>query len=180
LAERPARAASKPAGAAFLSYASEDFEATARIAVALSAAGIEVWFDREELRGVDAWDEKSRRQIKDCRLFIPVISANSESRLEGYFRFVLCGPFENALSCLSQAISRCERPQSPAAAAAIGKAARPLGANADLTRSTSVPSRATGRARPAAVIRTLQMPARIVSSTRLTKIVVAELAAADS
>jgi TolB-like protein len=86
VAERPAGAALKPAGAVFLSYASEDSEATARIAVALRAAGIEVWFDREELRGGDAWDEKIRRQIKDCRLFIPIISANSESRLEGYFR----------------------------------------------------------------------------------------------
>jgi TIR domain-containing protein len=37
--------------AVFLSYASEDAPAARRIAEALRAAGVEVWFDREELRG---------------------------------------------------------------------------------------------------------------------------------
>src|SRR5215469_16139152 len=75
-----------PAGAVFLSYASEDAAAAERIATALRTAGIEVWFDQSELRGGDAWDRKIREQIHDCRLFIPVISANSERRDEGYFR----------------------------------------------------------------------------------------------
>jgi TolB-like protein len=73
-------------GAVFLSYASEDAAAAERIADALRAAGIEVWFDREELRGGDAWDRRIREQIHDCRLFIPVISAHTEGRDEGYFR----------------------------------------------------------------------------------------------
>jgi TolB-like protein len=73
-------------GAVFLSYASDDVEAAERIATALRAAEIEVWFDREELRGGDAWDQKIRQQIHDCRLFVPIISANTEARLEGYFR----------------------------------------------------------------------------------------------
>ncbi len=73
--------------AVFLSYASEDAEATARIAQALNDAGIEVWFDRNELRGGDAWDLKIRGQIHDCALFIPVISAHTRSRSEGYFRY---------------------------------------------------------------------------------------------
>src|SRR5215469_9863428 len=72
--------------AVFLSYASEDAPAAQRIADALRAAAIEVWFDREELRGGDAWDQKIRQQIRDCRLFMPIISAHSEARLEGYFR----------------------------------------------------------------------------------------------
>ena len=29
---------------------------------------------------------KIRREIKDCALFVPIISANSEARHEGYFR----------------------------------------------------------------------------------------------
>jgi TolB-like protein/Tfp pilus assembly protein PilF len=74
------------AGAVFLSYASEDAAAAERIAAALRAAGVEVWFDKSELRGGDAWDRQIREQIHDCRLFIPVISANSERRDEGYFR----------------------------------------------------------------------------------------------
>jgi TIR domain len=72
--------------AVFLSYASEDQGAAARICEGLRAAGIEVWFDRSELRGGDAWDATIRRQIKSCALFIPVISVNAHSRAEGYFR----------------------------------------------------------------------------------------------
>jgi TolB-like protein/Tfp pilus assembly protein PilF len=77
---------SVPTGAVFLSYASQDVEAAKRICDALRAAGIEVWFDQSELRGGDQWDRKIREQIHDCRLFIPIISANSERRDEGYFR----------------------------------------------------------------------------------------------
>jgi TolB-like protein len=77
---------STAARAVFLSYASEDAPAAQRIAEALRSAGVEVWFDREELRGGDAWDQKIRQQIRDCRLFVPIISANTEARLEGYFR----------------------------------------------------------------------------------------------
>jgi TolB-like protein/Tfp pilus assembly protein PilF len=72
--------------AVFLSYASEDSAAAASIADALKAAGIEVWFDKSELRGGDAWDQSIRRKIRECRLFIPIISANTQARLEGYFR----------------------------------------------------------------------------------------------
>jgi TolB-like protein/Tfp pilus assembly protein PilF len=72
--------------AVFLSYASEDSAAAARIAEALRAAGIEIWFDKSELRGGDAWDRQIRDQIHACRLFIAVISANTERRDEGYFR----------------------------------------------------------------------------------------------
>ena len=70
----------------FLSYASQDAEAALKICEALRAAGIEVWFDKSELRGGDAWDQKIRREIQDCALFIPVISANTAARHEGYFR----------------------------------------------------------------------------------------------
>ncbi len=73
-------------GAVFLSYASQDADAAKRICEALQAAGVEVWFDQRELVGGDAWDQKIRRQIKDCALLIPIISANTQSRTEGYFR----------------------------------------------------------------------------------------------
>ena len=75
-----------PAGAVCLSYASQDTEAAQRICEALRAAGTEVWFDQSELRGGDAWDQKIRREIHDCALFVPVISANTVARHEGYFR----------------------------------------------------------------------------------------------
>jgi len=73
--------------AVFLSYASEDAEAAERICAGLRNAGIEVWFDQNELRGGAAWDSAIKKQIKACALFIPIISANSRARVEGYFRF---------------------------------------------------------------------------------------------
>lgn len=72
--------------AVFISYASQDAEAVRRIADALRAAGVEVWFDQSELVGGDAWDQKIRSQIASCALFVPVISVNTQARLEGYFR----------------------------------------------------------------------------------------------
>jgi TolB-like protein/Tfp pilus assembly protein PilF len=72
--------------AVFLSYASQDAEAAKRICEALRAGGIEVWFDQSELRGGDSWDRKIRQQIHDCALFIPIISATTQGRVEGYFR----------------------------------------------------------------------------------------------
>jgi TolB-like protein/Tfp pilus assembly protein PilF len=76
----------EPARAVFLSYASQDAEAARRIADTLRAAGIEVWFDQSELRGGDVWDHKIRQQIRDCALFLPIISSHTQERMEGYFR----------------------------------------------------------------------------------------------
>jgi tetratricopeptide (TPR) repeat protein len=73
--------------AVFLSYASQDAEAAKRISDALRSGGVEVWFDQEGgLEHGDEWDAKIRRQIKECVLFIPIISANTQARHEGYFR----------------------------------------------------------------------------------------------
>jgi len=75
-----------PTKAVFLSYASQDAEAARRICAALRAAGIETCFDPGEPRGGDAWEQKIRQQIHECALFVPLISANTETRTEGYFR----------------------------------------------------------------------------------------------
>ena len=72
--------------AIFLSYASQDADTARRICDALRAAGLEVWFDQSELRGGDAWDASIRKQIKNCSLFVPIISSNTQEREEGYFR----------------------------------------------------------------------------------------------
>ena len=63
--------ASTPAGAVFVSYASQDAAAASRICDALRAGGIEVWLDQSELRGGDVWDQKIRREIHDCALSSP-------------------------------------------------------------------------------------------------------------
>lgn len=59
----------QPFGAVFVSYASQDAEATRHIAEALRAVGVEVWFDKDELVGGDAWDAKIRGQVASCALF---------------------------------------------------------------------------------------------------------------
>ena len=86
MGEQSPERVSTPSGAVFLSYASEDAEAAQRICEALRSSGIEVWFDQRELRGGDAWDRQIRKQIHDCVLFVPIISAHSDARREGYFR----------------------------------------------------------------------------------------------
>jgi adenylate cyclase len=72
--------------AVFISYASQDTEVAHRIRDTLSQAGLEIWFDQSELRGGDAWDASIRHQIRECALFVPLISSNTNSRSEGYFR----------------------------------------------------------------------------------------------
>ena len=79
-------AISQPAGAVFLSHASEDDAAALRIAAGLRGAGVEVWLDRSELRGGDAWDHRIRQQLRDCTLFMPLISRHTTRRPEAYFR----------------------------------------------------------------------------------------------
>jgi TolB-like protein/Tfp pilus assembly protein PilF len=84
--ESPESAVAPTTGRVFLSYASQDAEAAKRIAEALRAAQIEVFLDQSELRGGDAWDQKIRREIHDCTLFMPIVSRHTQERLEGYFR----------------------------------------------------------------------------------------------
>jgi TolB-like protein len=78
--------AQAPTDSVFLSYASQDAEAVRRLADALRAAGVRVWFDQHELTSGDAWDAKIRKQVQECTLFVPVISATTNARLEAYFR----------------------------------------------------------------------------------------------
>lgn len=75
-----------PRASIFLSYASSDRPAARVIRDALARSGLEVWLDEEELTGGDAWDAKIKQQIRNCTYFMPIISAATESRREGYFR----------------------------------------------------------------------------------------------
>ncbi len=70
----------------FLSYASADRDAARQLRDALPGYGLDVWYDESDLGGGDAWDQKIRRQIRDCDFFMPLISAQTERRHEGYFR----------------------------------------------------------------------------------------------
>jgi TolB-like protein len=76
----------RPPPSVFLSYASEDRKAAQALRDALETYGLEVWYDESALDGGDAWDQKIRRQIRECDFFMPVISAQTDARPEGYFR----------------------------------------------------------------------------------------------
>jgi hypothetical protein len=75
-----------PDNAVFISYARDDLPAVQRLKAGLDAAGIRTWFDLERLEGGDDYDRKIQKNIARCSYFIPVVSANTEKRLEGYFR----------------------------------------------------------------------------------------------
>jgi len=84
---RESAAGMKP-GAIFISYTHEDKAAALRLRDFLeNEAGIDdVWIDHSRLEAGDDWDLQIRRNIKNCSYFMPVISAASTRRLEGYFR----------------------------------------------------------------------------------------------
>jgi hypothetical protein len=75
-----------PDNAVFISYARDDLPAVQRIKAGLDAAGVTTWFDVERLEGGDDYDRKIRRNIARCSYFVPVVSATTQRRLEGYFR----------------------------------------------------------------------------------------------
>ncbi len=75
-----------PDNAVFISYAREDLQAVQKLKSGLDAAGIKTWFDLDRLEGGDDYDRKIQRNIARCSYFIPVVSATTERRLEGYFR----------------------------------------------------------------------------------------------
>ncbi|HET7535175.1 MAG TPA: toll/interleukin-1 receptor domain-containing protein [Candidatus Didemnitutus sp.] len=75
-----------PEGAVFISYAREDLPAVQRMRAAFDAAGIVTWFDMERLEGGDDFERKIQRNVARCSFFIPVISATTQRRVEGWFR----------------------------------------------------------------------------------------------
>ncbi|HUJ52748.1 MAG TPA: toll/interleukin-1 receptor domain-containing protein [Steroidobacteraceae bacterium] len=88
--EAPARflppAREMPDNAVFISYAREDLPAVQQLKAGLEAGGITTWFDIDRLEVGDDYDHKIQRNIARCSYFIPVVSATTQRRHEGYFR----------------------------------------------------------------------------------------------
>jgi hypothetical protein len=72
--------------AVFISYAREDLAAVQQLKAGLDAAGIVAWFDLDRLESGDDFARKIRGNIARCSYFIPVISATTQRRVEGWFR----------------------------------------------------------------------------------------------
>jgi hypothetical protein len=75
-----------PDNAVFISYAREDLAAVQQIKAGLEAVGVTTWFDMDRLEVGDDYDRKIQRNIARCSYFLPVVSATTQRRLEGYFR----------------------------------------------------------------------------------------------
>jgi hypothetical protein len=72
-------------GSIFISYGRENLPAVERLCNAITLLGGDVWFDRNELGAGDQWEKKILPQIqREVRLFVPVISARTAERQEGY------------------------------------------------------------------------------------------------
>lgn len=83
----PRRAASRMvSGSVFLSYASEDAAAVKILKDALEKTGIDVFFDKQDLKAGDDFKAELRQAIHGCSLFIPVISEQSLTDERRFFR----------------------------------------------------------------------------------------------
>jgi hypothetical protein len=73
--------------AIFISYASEDIGAARALHTELQEiAGDVAWFDKQALKSGDDWNHNIAGAIQRCTLFLPLVSAATERRTEGYFR----------------------------------------------------------------------------------------------
>ena len=71
----------------FISYSRNDLAAARQLFAGLQEIGADIaWFDKSELKPGDDWEQKIRNATNGCYLFLPLVSANTEMRGEGYFR----------------------------------------------------------------------------------------------
>ncbi len=69
----------------FISYMREDVDAARRVCNAITSLGGDVWLDERRLSPGDAWEREILSGInRNVRLFVPIISANTERAEEGY------------------------------------------------------------------------------------------------
>jgi TIR domain len=73
-------------GNVFVSYARENLEAAERLRSQLETiGGADPWFDKRKLTPGDEWERTIPAAIKSCDIFLPLLSAETERRVEGYF-----------------------------------------------------------------------------------------------
>jgi hypothetical protein len=69
----------------FISYMREDADAARRLSDAITSLGGDVWLDERRISPGDAWEQEVLTRIrKTIRLFVPIISVNTEHAEEGY------------------------------------------------------------------------------------------------
>ena len=71
----------------FISYSRTDLAAAKVLYEDLKQRGFGVaWFDKSVLRPGDAWEDSVKSAIQTCKFFLPLLSASTEQRAEGFFR----------------------------------------------------------------------------------------------
>jgi hypothetical protein len=75
-----------PKDALFISYASEDLAAATRVAEALRAKGLPVWFDKQRLESGDEYWNRIRLSIDNARFFLPLLSQHTQVEQKRVFR----------------------------------------------------------------------------------------------
>jgi hypothetical protein len=73
-------------GSIFLSYASEDRTVVDALRRDLEAAGVDVWFDRQQLEAGDDYEAKIKRNIENASLFVPILSQATLTARRRFFR----------------------------------------------------------------------------------------------
>ncbi len=72
-------------GTIFISYVREDIEAARRLAAAIARIGGDVWLDERRLQPGDRWEGEILASVRrGVRLFLPLVSRQTEAREEGY------------------------------------------------------------------------------------------------
>lgn len=71
--------ANRAMGNCFISYASEDFKTALNLYLILKDKGFSVWLDNDKLYPGDDYDNRIKSAIKQCNVFIPIITKNIEA-----------------------------------------------------------------------------------------------------
>jgi hypothetical protein len=80
------RTSSSVNGGIFISYASQDIAAAKTVFAELREYADVVWLDKSALKPGDDWNQQIKSAVRQCEIFLPLISATTERRTEGYFR----------------------------------------------------------------------------------------------
>ncbi len=82
----PAEPAEMMPGAVYLSAARADRTAAEQLAALLDAAGLDVWFDRNDGPSGPRYERRIRQHLKECDLFLPLLSPATDGQPDAFFR----------------------------------------------------------------------------------------------
>ncbi|MEL7498344.1 MAG: toll/interleukin-1 receptor domain-containing protein [Planctomycetota bacterium] len=69
----------------FLSYSSNDLAAASLLKDGLEGYGLNVWFDKTNLKNGTDFERALKQGVQSCAVFVSVISESTESAIESYF-----------------------------------------------------------------------------------------------